>query len=371
MKKFVLIIIGFCLTGQLSLMGQNYIKAENLEWNEIILNEKNWQFEESFEIIDTVNNPSIKFKGKAVSKIKFEGNFTVEIRFKNASWPAIFLNIMDSANYEEIYFRIFRSGKPEAIQYVPVTRKFTPWRIYGFEQAAAEYNPGWNTLRIDVINGSAYVFINDEKEPSYTVKQLRNNMDGGYFGFGALSGFATISYFRYAKIDSEIKYKLPKDEGIISEWKVSQAFGLSQEAANIGESLEKFSYPKDTKLSTIIWEDLKTDYDGILNISIYRENKDSTGNANYIYAKSMISTETEKTVKLTFGYCDLAAVYLNGEFVYSGFIPLKGKDGFVRLNKDNQIQLNLIPGENELLIISSGYDNYKEDGGWGIFAKIE
>ena len=67
----------------------------------------------------------------------------------------------------------------------------------------------------------------------------------------------------------------------------------------------------------------------------------------------------------------MAAVYLNGEFVYSGFIPLKGKDAFVRLKKNNRIQLNLIPGENELLIISSGYDNDNEDGGWGIFAKIE
>jgi hypothetical protein len=362
---------GFCLIGHSSLIGQHYTKTENLKWNEITFNEKNWYFEENFEIINTENNPSINIKGKATSKIKIEGNYSVEIRFKDASWPAIFFNKVDSENYEKIYLRIFRSGKPEAIQYVPVMKKFTPWRIYGFEQAAAEYNPDWNTFRIDVVNGSAYVFINDQEDPSYTVKQVRNKMNGGYVGFGALYGSATISHFKYAKIDSEIKYTLPKDEGIISEWKVSQAFSLSQEASNIGESLEKFSYPKDKILNTVLWEDLKTDYDGILNVSRYRENKDSTGNANYIYAKSLISTELGKKVKLTFGYCDLAAVYLNGELVYSGFIPLKGKDTFVRLKKNNRILLDLIPGENELLIISSGYDYYKENGGWGIYAKIE
>jgi hypothetical protein len=372
MKKLILMITSFCLIGHSSLIGQNYIKTENLKWNEITLNEKYWEFEDSFEIITPNNNPSIKIEGKAVSKIKLEGNFSVEIRFKDASWPAIFFNRNDSASYEEVYLRIFRSGMPEAIQYIPVLKGFAPWRIYGFEQAVAEYNPGWNTLRVDVVNGSAYIFINNEKDPSLTVKQLRHDTEGGYVGFGTLYRSATISYFKYAKIDSEIKINLQKDKGIISEWKVSQAFSLSsQEAVNIGKSLEKFIYPREKKLNTVLWEDIKTEYDGILNISKYRENKDSKGNANYIYAKSIISTEAEKTVKLTFGYCDFAVIYLNGEFVYSGFIPLKNKNDFLRAKMDNQIQLNLIPGENELLIISSGYDNRKEDGGWGIFAKIK
>ncbi len=371
MKKFILMFVGFCLMSHSSLIGQNYIKAENLKWNEITLNEKHWQFEDSFEIIDLNNDSSIKIEGKSVSKIKLKGNFSVKIKFKDASWPTILFNKNDSATYEEVYLRIFRSGMPEAIQYIPVLKGFAPWRIYGFEQAVAKYNSGWNTCRVDVVNGSAYVFINDEKEPSLTMKQLRHNAEGGYVGFGTLYGSATISYFKYAKIDSEIKINLPKDKEIISEWKVSQAFSLSQEALNIGQSLEKFSYPKEKKLNTVLWEDIKTEYDGILNISKYRENKDSKGNANYIYAKSIISTETEKTVKLTFGYCDFAVIYLNGEFVYSGFIPLKSKNDFLRAKMDNQIQLDLISGENELLIISSGYDNRKEDGGWGIFAKIE
>ncbi len=371
MKKFILVLTGFCLIGHSSLMGQNYIKTENLKWNEITLNEKHWQFEDSFEIIDPNNDPSIKIEGKAVSKIKLEGNFSIEIRFKDASWPTVFFNKNDSTTYEEVYLRIFNSGMPEAIQYIPVLKGFAPWRVYGFEQAAAEYNSGWNTCRVDVVNGSAYVFINNEKDPSLTVKQLRLDTDGGYVGFGTLYRSATISYFKYAKIDSEIKISLPEDKGIISEWEVSQAFSLSQEAVNIGRSLEKFSYPKEKKLNTVLWEDIKTEYDGILNISKYRENKDSTGNANYVYAKSMIATETEKTVELTFGYCDFVAIYLNGQFVYSGFIPLKSKNGFLRGKMDNQIQLDLISGENELLIISSGYDNLKEDGGWAIFAKIE
>ena len=65
MKKFKLIIVGFCLIGHPSLLGQNYIKTENLKWNEIALNEKYWQFEDSIEIIDPNNNPSIKIEGRS------------------------------------------------------------------------------------------------------------------------------------------------------------------------------------------------------------------------------------------------------------------------------------------------------------------
>ena len=80
------------------------------------------------------------------------------------------------------------------------------------------------------------------------MKKLRHNTKGGYFGFGTLYGSVTLSYFKYAKIESKIKYNLPKANGVISEWEVSQAFSLSKETVNIGQSLEKFSYPKEKKL---------------------------------------------------------------------------------------------------------------------------
>jgi hypothetical protein len=80
----------------------------------------------------------------------------------------------ENMHYNEVYYRNHKSGFPDALQYTPVFYEFNNWQLYPEHQKAIQLKKsGWNHLKIEVINGTMKVYVNDNKEPSMEVLQLK------------------------------------------------------------------------------------------------------------------------------------------------------------------------------------------------------
>ena len=367
MKKIKITHIVICLLYSYPLYAQSYNPPAQLDWHNVPLTDAHWDFQRSFESITVEDSQAIKMRGLAISRFALDKNFALEMVARDSHWGCLMFHVHDVNTFEHVYFRTPSSGNGEALQYSPTVRGINPWRLYESEQAAAVYNPGWNTFRIDVINGSAYVFVNNGPQPVHIVPKLRLPKSGQRIGFGALFGTVTVKQLRYAKIVSDaVMSPLPGEKGLIESWQISQAFNLLDADNDFSKALMNYSYPRQPRIDSIHWTPVQSEYDGVLNLMNYHPPTNEQGWAHCVYAKTNVSTPTAVTKKLAFGYCDLATVFLNGKLIYSGFQPLRDQKHYFRMKQVEAIDLPLEAGDNELLVITSG----DAVSGWGILGKI-
>ena len=114
----------------------------------------------------------------------------------------------DNTAFESMYIRpkVGRSKNPvvrnQAIQYYsyPNYKMDNIGRSPGgpFEASADIGLDEWITLRIDVDRQQASLYINDKKEPSLTIKQMKGNLKSGAIGLWVDIG--TEGYFKDLKI---------------------------------------------------------------------------------------------------------------------------------------------------------------------------
>lgn len=114
----------------------------------------------------------------------------------------------DNSAFESMYIRpkVGRSSNPvvrnQAIQYYsyPNYKMDNIGRSPGgpYEASADIGLNEWITLRIDVDGQQASLYINDKKEPSLTIKQMKGNLKSGAIGLWVDIG--TEGYFKDLKI---------------------------------------------------------------------------------------------------------------------------------------------------------------------------
>ena len=92
------------------------------------------------------------------------GNGIIEFDFvvdsAKQSRTGVMFRGQDEINHELIYLRIKNSGLKEATQYMPIIENNGPWRLYESEQGKADFNPGWNHLKLILEGSRATLFIN-------------------------------------------------------------------------------------------------------------------------------------------------------------------------------------------------------------------
>ncbi len=93
--------------------------------------------------------------------------FAVDFRYQNFS------------AHENVYFRPFKSGNFDALQYAPRIKSST-WQLYPEFSAAAEYPQGeWTHIRLEVSGSMLEVFAGEVKEPTLVVPRMRGEVDSG------------------------------------------------------------------------------------------------------------------------------------------------------------------------------------------------
>lgn len=326
----------------------------------------NWNVSEeaTFERFDE-RETLVLNSGRAIVKNQTFANGTIEVDvYANSvrSFAGITFRKQND-NMEEVYMRLHKSGQADAVQYTPIFNNESNWQLYREYQAQVSFkNTGWNTLKIEVNNHIAEVYVNGEKV--LLIDNLTTDNRSGEIGLFALFS-NRFSNFRFTRKDAQNDPEPPVkdliDPNIITQWEISEAKPYEARELNFDD----FSNEKYTTV--------KTEESGLLPISKYRR-KTSSGNfeenqEDYVIASTTINADNNETRLFSFDYSDKIIVYLNGEAIFKGnnAFRLKGIQymGHIDINT-NKLYLPLKKGENKIHCVVIDKAN-----GWGLIAKLE
>jgi len=265
---------------------------------------------------------------------------------------------------EEVYMRLHKSNQVDAVQYTPIFNNESSWQLFREYQARVSFkNRGWNTLRIDVNNKSAEVFVNDEKIMS--IEHLRTDHNSGEIGLFSLFKNRFSNFRLTPKEAMDISETDDNnnliDPNIIRQWEITKAMPYKVDELNF----DNFSKEKYTTVTT---ED-----SGLLLISKYLK-KTSSGNfeeneEDYTIASTTLYSNNRKTKLFSFDYSDKIIVYLNGKVVFKGNNAFRSKGiqymGHIDINV-NKLYLQFEKGVNKIHCVVIDKAN-----GWGLIGKLE
>jgi hypothetical protein len=275
--------------------------------------------------------------------------------------PTVVFHAQSSAEYEEVYLRMGQSDTPVALQYVPVHRRFLPWRLYAENQGTATIDSlGRNHVRLEIRGRELRVFVNGAPAPNL-VATLRHPARSGAIGVLSSYGVDRFSHFRYAALPraanvADADSVGPVRPGAITQWTLSPL-------------LTETTIARRPPIGLAGWRPISADGEGRVNLSRYYSAVILEGQAVPVAARVVLRRDRAATERLAFGFCDRAVVYLNDRQIFSGSLPIKRNGDFVRMAMSDTLPLELHAGANELLVVTTG-NTYDGDGGWGFAARL-
>lgn len=280
------------------------------------------------------------------------------------SYPGIRFRMQGAGDYEECYVRPHRAGLyPDAVQYTPVFNGISCWQLYngdGYTSFTEIDADTWVHMRIEVLGEQARVFLGEAVEPVLEITDLKHGLVKGGIGVsGPLDGSAYFSNFAY-RITDDLQFTPPVPRetapGAVLDWEVSRSFRISE--------LDLDRYPPNQGLGDLQWRQAAAEPGGLVNVG--RLTGRSSREPECVLARTMLTSETARTVEMQLGYSDWAGVFLNGEMLFWGNSSYRGRDpsflGIVGLN--DALYLPLRAGENEVLMLV-----VESFGGWGFMMR--
>ena len=146
------------------------------------------------------------------------------------AYLGIVFRIGSLANFEYIYFQPHTSGKWDAVQYDPIFNMSATWQLYNGKSYQAVANiptKEWFHVKIEVVDDSAKVFLDNNPNSVLSVKLKHDYIAGGV---GVCSYhpaiFANLKITKHAPVN--ILKRLPppniEDERYISNWLISEPY---------------------------------------------------------------------------------------------------------------------------------------------------
>lgn len=282
------------------------------------------------------------------------------------SYPGIVFRVQSAGEYERLYVRPHRAGLyPDAVQYAPVFNGVACWQLYhgeGFSAAATIPADQWVTLRVEIRNTQARVFLNESEEPVLTIHDLKHGSSKGTIGvMGPADGTAWFSKFRY-QATGELEFDSPPQRitpaGTLTDWQISRPYPAGR--------IDRASYPPFFQVYYAGWRPVAAEHSGLVNLS--RHVKRPGQQAHCVYARTVVHSDERQDVRLSVGYSDDVTVFLNGKPLFSGTSGYRSRDpsfvGVVGLF--DTVYLPLRKGLNEVcLLVTESF------GGWGFMCRTD
>ena len=334
---------------------------------EIAMTPDQWEFSKNanYEFKTVDGRQSLELDGRAtLTNFTFKkGTIQVDIYANDLrSFAGVFFR-QQNVNSDEVYMRMHKSNKLDALQYTPIFHGESNWQLYKEHQAKVVFNKmGWNTLRVEVVKYTAYIYVNEELV--LVVPKLK--AENGKGSIGLWAGFGNI--FSRMKVNSEVgkrtKVLYPDKvmKEVITSWEISEP--QRYESDNVLDS-SLFSNEQYTKVVT--------EPSGLLPISKYVVKPSQGGfeknQQDYIIAKLTLKSKKEQTKKLFFDFSDKIILYLNGQEIFKGDNSFRSMgntyQGHVSLER-NSVILPLRKGENSIHAVV-----LEKANGWGLIGKFE
>ena len=303
-----------------------------------------------------------------LADLEFEnGIIEWDIAFEGSqAYAGVYFRMQSEEDFELFYLRPHCSNQPDALQYHPAFNGGDGWQLYngdGFTATASIPYRRWLHVKIEVSGKQARVYLDNSDAPALVIDDLKHGVSRGTMGpwsYGnGLAQSVHFANFRYKEDDGISFEAAPEPEtppGMIAVWELSQAI----EAKEIATELP-FG---DQEAAKLTWKTVESEASGLVNVSRFRKRPRSS----YVLAKTLIRSEKEQIKKLTFGYSDRIAIFLNGKVLFQGNSTFLSRDpeflGIVGLH--DAVFLNLEQGDNQLMLMV-----LEHFGGWGYMCQLE
>lgn len=223
----------------------------------------------------------------------------------------------------------------------------------------------WIHVKVEVNGNRASFYLEDMKIPALIVENLKHDAaEGGIslIGDGAGVYFANVSIME-TKDNLNFKVHSAAEKslfGYLTEWNISEMF--PKDSVNYESQVDSLFKDK-TKFKKI-----QADSEGLINISRFYDDMTKT-----VALSCTIESDSNRKVHLNFDYADHLVIWLDSNILFDNgmnFQPPadKGAEGRVFVEDEN-VELNLKKGKNELIFMLSGDNRQKFN--WGFTAKLE
>ena len=282
--------------------------------------------------------------------------------------------VESEANMEVVYLRPGASDTIEAVQYTPRLNGDAIWQLLNtsHEKGSAHIPENeWVHIKIVVEGRTCTLFLNESNVPTLTVTNLRRGDSKGGIGLWSLAGGGYFSNLSYTALpDRKSLPDLPpfRRAGLLSDWELSPAFDASEVDAG--------TYP----VSISEWEKVYAEDPGFVLVNRYRTSpamypmpsreemqKGRVKGAKVVFARTRVSSVNGEEKILKIGYSDDIVVYLNHKPIFSGknAMSYRGDDSFGTFGLNDQTEIHLNPGDNELFVAVTEYN-----GGWAFQCEL-
>jgi hypothetical protein len=284
-------------------------------------------------------------------------------------------------DHEIVYFRPFKSGQSDAVQYTPAFNGSAGWQLYsgrGYTAAVEIPHERWVHVRIEVSGLAVRVYFNDADKPVLVNEDLRRGYSRGSIGLWGLANGGHFSNFRYELRRPGEKRAPPppptRAAGTLNKWELSEAFDVARQNPEM--------LPDAAALRALKWQPVGVETPGMVVVDRYRRGPSKVVSFSdpsrrlggrperrVVFARTTIYSDRDQVKRMSLGYSDEATVFLNGQPLFTGRSAYRYRDpGFLGIMdvEDDAVYLNLKKGRNELVLAVAEYF-----GGWGFICRID
>jgi hypothetical protein len=161
-----------------------------------------WQLEGKAKATEYLGRRCLSLQDGAASLKDFEmtdGVIDVDMAGSGArGFYNIYFRIQGDGNREQVYLRPHKTGLDDAQQYTPTLNGAAVWQIYngpGFTRAVDIPRGVWFHVRLEITGAQAKLYVNDMREPSLVMNDLKSGIRKGGVGLEVL----TSRISKYAK----------------------------------------------------------------------------------------------------------------------------------------------------------------------------
>lgn len=350
-------------------------------WAEVIpFDSKQWVFSGNTKIVEhhgkaavilgNKDKPGPPSGGNAMLKDMAFTNGTIEYDVSfgaTRSFAGLRFRAQSAETFENFYMRAHQSGNPDANQYMPNMNGIASWQLYYGDQYSAptQYTfDQWTHIKVVVSGKLADFFIGDMKTPAFT-SELKLEQDTGQVGLWGLNITGPVHFANF-EVTPEDKPMItgkavpeePAAKGSIMSWEVSNSLD--------GKTLDKQPSLDATLMEGLAFKALGAEKTGITNLAAQQgveKAKDT------VLAKFTVTSATEQTKKLYFGFSNKAKVYINNTLMFEGADDYSSRDyRFLgTMGYYDAVYLPLKKGDNEVVIAVT---ESMMKTGWGVQAKF-
>ena len=249
------------------------------------------------------------------------------------------------------------------MQYTPVFNGIAGWQLYNGEgyTAGVELPEGeWIHLKLEVSGKQARFYVGDMERPVLEIDDLKHGAGEGSIGlFGPRDNNYYFSNFSFRR-DEALAFDPPRPAdappGVITSWDLSEPVALSM--------VDVERYPGKEWLDGLSWQPVGAEPSGLVDVARYHGR---TGREpDIVFARTMLQSDGESTMKLLFGYSDAVVIFINGRPVFTGTSAYRQRDpSFLGIiGMFDMVNLPLEDGENELIFMV-----IESFGGWAFMGR--